>query len=178
MDELVGEGKARQLAVSNLTAEQLDEVVAIAEQEGLTPVVALQNEYSLLEREAERDVLPRCRELGIGFVPYFPLASGMLTGKYRRGAPAPEGTRLHGQDERLTPEAFDTIERLEAFARERGHSLLELAIAALTSRPEIPTVIAGATKADQVRANAAAADWVLDADELEALSRAGTAAAG
>ena len=178
MDALVGEGKARQLAVSNLTAEQLDEVAAIAGQEGLTPVVALQNDYSLLEREAERDVLPRCGELGIAFVPYFPLASGLLTGKYRRGAPAPEGTRLHGQDDRLTPEVFDTIERLEAFARERGHSLVELAIAALDSRPEIPTVIAGATKAEQVRANAAAADWVLDEDEREELARLTSAAAG
>jgi aryl-alcohol dehydrogenase-like predicted oxidoreductase len=178
MNELADEGKARQLAVSNLTVEQLDEVVAIAAQEGLTPVVALQNEYSLLEREAERDVLPRCRELGLGFVPYFPLASGMLTGKYRRGEAPPEGTRLHGQDDRLTPEVFDTIERLEGFARERGHSLLELAIAALASRPEIPSVIAGATRAEQVRANAAAAEWMLDAEELAALSRLGAAAAG
>jgi aryl-alcohol dehydrogenase-like predicted oxidoreductase len=178
MSELADEGKARQLAVSNLTVEQLDEVVSIAAQEGLTPIVALQNEYSLLEREAERDVLPRCRELGIGFVPYFPLASGMLTGKYRRGEAAPQGTRLHGQDDRLTPEVFDTVERLETFARERGHSLLELAIAALASRPEIPSVIAGATRPEQIRANAAAADWVLDADELDALSRLSAAAAG
>jgi aryl-alcohol dehydrogenase-like predicted oxidoreductase len=178
MNELADEGKARQLAVSNLTVEQLDEVVAIAAHEGLTPIVALQNEYSLLENEAERDVLPRCAELGLGFVPYFPLASGLLTGKYRRGEPAPEGTRLHGQDDRLTPEVFDTIERLEGFARERGHSLLELAIAALASRSEIPSVIAGATKPEQVRANAAAADWVLDADELGALSRVSAAGAG
>src|SRR5204862_2178241 len=99
-------------------------------------------------------------------------------GKYSRGAPAPQGTRLHGQDDRLTPEVFDTIERLEAFARERGHSLLELAIAGLASRPEIRSVVAGATKAEQVRSNAAAADWVLEAGELEALSRLSPAAAG
>jgi aryl-alcohol dehydrogenase-like predicted oxidoreductase len=178
MDELVREGKARHLGVSNLTRAQLDEVVAIAAEEGLTPIVALQNEYSLLEREAERDVLPRCAELGIGFVPYFPLASGMLTGKYRRGVPAPEGTRLHGQDNRLTPEVFDTIERFEAFARERGRTLLELAIAALASQPAIPSVIAGATGPEQVRQNAAAADWVLEPDELDALARITAAAAG
>ena len=176
MDGLVREGKARQLGFSNLRRQQLDEVVGIAEQEGLTPIVALQNEYSLLEREAERDVLPRCAELGIGFVPYFPLASGLLTGKYRRGEPAPEGTRLHGQDERLTPGVFDAVERLDAFARERGRTLLELAIAALASQEAIPSVIAGATKAEQVRANAAAAGWVLEPDELEAVGRLTAAA--
>jgi aryl-alcohol dehydrogenase-like predicted oxidoreductase len=178
MDELVREGKALHLGVSNLNRAQLDEVVAIAAQEGLTPIVAVQNEYSLLEREAERDVLPRCAELGIGFVPYFPLASGVLTGKYRRGVPAPEGTRLHGQDARLTSEVFDAVEQLDAFARERGRSLLELAIAALASQPAIPSVIAGATRPEQVRENAAAADWVLEPDELDALGRITAAAAG
>ncbi|MGZ6728614.1 MAG: aldo/keto reductase, partial [Gaiellaceae bacterium] len=127
MRELVEEGRVRAIGVSNFSAEQLDEAVAAG------PVAALQNHYNLLEREAEADVLPRCAELGVGFVPYFPLASGLLTGKYRRGEPAPSGTRLSGRPEALTDETFDRIEALEAFAQERGHTLLELAIAGLAS---------------------------------------------
>ncbi len=114
-------------------------------------------------------MLPRCAELGVSFIPYFPLASGLLTGKYRRGEPAPAGTRLEGSD-RLTDEAFDQIEALEEFASARGHSLLELAIAALASQPAVASVIAGATKPEQVQANAAAAEWELSAEELEELS--------
>jgi aryl-alcohol dehydrogenase-like predicted oxidoreductase len=163
MHELVEEGSVRAIGVSNFSVEQLDEAVAAG------PVAALQNRYSLLVRDAEADVLPRCRELGIAFVPYFPLASGLLTGKYRRGAPAPAGTRLEGSDV-LTDEAFDKVETLEEFARARGHSLVELAIAGLASQPAIPSVIAGATKPEQVRANAAAGDWELDEAELEELS--------
>jgi aryl-alcohol dehydrogenase-like predicted oxidoreductase len=163
MEELRGEGKTREIACSNLDVAQVAAVGA--------RIAALQNRYSLLARGAEADVLPLCRELGVGFVPYFPLASGLLTGKYRRGEPAPEGTRLHGRDEVLTDEVFDAVEGLEEFARERGRTLLELAIAGLASQPGIVSVIAGATRPEQVRANAAAADWKLDADELEALLR-------
>ncbi len=163
MEELKAEGKTREIACSNLDATQLAAVG--------TRIVALQNEYSLLERGAERDVLPLCRELGVAFVPYFPLASGLLTGKYRRGQPPPEGTRLHGRDDALSDAAFDSVERLEEFARERRRSLLEVAIAGLASQPGIVSVIAGATKPEQVRANAAAGEWELDADELDALRR-------
>ena len=163
MRELVEEGRVRAIGVSNFSVEQLDEAVAAG------PVAALQNHYNLLEREAEADVLPRCAELGVGFVPYFPLASGLLTGKYRRGEPPPQGTRLSGRSEALSDSAFDRIEALEAFAQERGHTLLELAIAGLASQPGVASVISGATTPEQVRANAAAADWELSADDLAAL---------
>lgn len=173
MHELVVEGKARHIGCSNLTVDQLREVSEIGGRAGSTPIVALQNEFSLLERSAEKDVLPLCRGLGIGFVPYFPLASGLLTGKYRRGEPAPSGSRLQGRAERLTDERFDRVEELERFAAARGRTLLELAIGALASAPGIVSVIAGATTAEQVRANAAAGAWRLSADELDALAALG-----
>src|SRR5262249_110712 len=115
----------------------------------------------------DEDVIPLCRELGIAYVPYFPLASGLLTGKYRRDEPVPEGTRLSGRP--IDDETFERIEELERFAEERGRSLLELAISALASLPGVLSVIAGATKPEQVRANAAAGSWHLSADELAAL---------
>ena len=145
--------------MSNLDAGQLREAAAALGDERL---VALQNEYSLLEREAEAEVLPLARELGVGFVPYFPLASGLLTGKFRRGEPLPAGTRLSARPERFTDAVFDRLEALEAFAAERGHTLLELAIAALASQPGVASVIAGAMSPEQVAANAAAVDWQLD----------------
>lgn len=165
MHELVDEGRVRAIAISNVTVVQLDEAAEAA------PVAAAQSEYSLLERSVEADVLPRCRELGIGFVPYFPLASGLLTGKYRRGEPPPPGSRLEGRPERLTDEIFDRVEALGEFARTRGHTLLELAIAGLASDPAVASVIAGATTPEQVRENAAAAEWELSADDREALQR-------
>lgn len=164
MQEIVDEGKVRWLGLSNVTAAQLREAAGT----GIT-VVAVQNYYSLLHRADDADVLPLCRELGIGYVPYFPLESGLLTGKYRRGEPAPPGTRLAGGDERLSDERLRRVESLEAFAAERGHTVLELAISALASTPGIASVIAGATSVDQVRANAAAGGWELDPSELEAL---------
>jgi aryl-alcohol dehydrogenase-like predicted oxidoreductase len=161
MAELVQEGTVRALGVSNFSAAQLDEAAQTAE------IALLQNQYSLLHRDAERDVLPRCRELGVGFVPYFPLASGLLTGKYRRGEPPPKGTRLEGR--KVSDEEFDEVERLDAFAREHGHSLLELAIGALASQSGVACVIAGATSPDQVRANAVAGAWRLTPEELAAI---------
>jgi aryl-alcohol dehydrogenase-like predicted oxidoreductase len=169
MDEVVRTGKARFVGCSNLTAEELREVDGIVASAGYTRVVALQNEYSLLQRSAEEDVLPLCRELGVGFVPYFPLASGLLTGKYRRGEPPPSGSRLEGRPERLTDEAFRSVEELARFAEERGHTLLELAVGALASTPGVPSVIAGATTAEQVRANAGAGSWRLSEEDLAAL---------
>src|SRR5256886_9993496 len=148
MAELVDDGTVRAIGVSNFSVEQLDEAVEAG------PVAALQNRYSLLERAPEADVLPRCAELGVAFIPFFPLASGLLTGKYRRGEPPPAGSRLEGSD-RLTDEAFDQVEALEEFASDHGHSLLELAIAGLASQPAVASVIAGATKPEQVRANPA-----------------------
>jgi aryl-alcohol dehydrogenase-like predicted oxidoreductase len=172
MHELVQEGKARFIGCSNLTADQLREVEELTRREGTTRIVALQNEYSLLERSAEADVLPLCREYAVGFVPYFPLASGLLTGKYRRGEPAPVGSRLEGRSERLTDETFEEVERLERFAEERGRTLLELAVGALASTTGVASVIAGATTAEQVRANAAAGAWRLSEEDLVALAAA------
>jgi aryl-alcohol dehydrogenase-like predicted oxidoreductase len=168
MAQLVQEGKVHHVGCSNLDAAQLEEAHAAGLAHGAR-VVALQNEYSLLERDAERDVLPLCVERGVGFVPYFPLASGLLTGKYRRGEPPPEGTRLAARPEALTDEAFDRIENLERFAAERGRTLLDLAIGALASTPGVVSVIAGATKPEQVQANARAAEWELSAEELALL---------
>jgi aryl-alcohol dehydrogenase-like predicted oxidoreductase len=137
--------------------------------EGAEPTdEAVADRLQLLHREPEADVLPACRELGVGFVPYFPLASGLLTGKYRRGEPAPKGTRLHGSD-RVDSADWDHIEALERFAQERGRTLLELAIGALASTPGVVSVIAGATAPEQVRANAAAGEWQLSPGELDEL---------
>jgi aryl-alcohol dehydrogenase-like predicted oxidoreductase len=161
MHELVGAGKVRQLGVSNVDAAQLREAAAAA------PVSYVQNRYSLLERGVEADLLPLSFELGVGFVPYFPLASGLLTGKYRRGEPAPAGSRLEGQP--VDDETFDRIEALERFAAERGRTLLELAVGALASQPSVVSVITGAVTPEQVRANAAAGNWRLKPEELAAL---------
>jgi aryl-alcohol dehydrogenase-like predicted oxidoreductase len=171
LDELVGEGKVRAIGCSNFTAEQLAEADRVARANGSTHFTVLQNHYSLLRRDDDEDVLPLCRELGVSYIPYFPLASGLLTGKYRRGEPAPEGTRLAGRE--IEDERFDRVEAYSAFAEERGHSLHELAICALASTPGVGSIIAGATKPEQVRANVAAAGvgWRLSGDDLEALSR-------
>jgi aryl-alcohol dehydrogenase-like predicted oxidoreductase len=163
--ELVEEGRVRAIGISNVTVEQLDDAVQAGS------VAAVQNEYSLLDRTVEADVLPRCHELGVGFIPYFPLASGRLTGKYRRGEAPPPGSRLEGRPERLTDEAFVRIEALEERARAYGRPLLELAIAALASEPGVASVIAGATSPEQVRENAAAGDWELDEQQRVELRR-------
>ena len=169
LDELVRAGKVRAIGCSNFSAERLAEADRVARELGTARFTVLQNHYSLLERRDDSDVLPLCRELGVSYIPYFPLASGLLTGKYRRGEPAPEGTRLAGRE--IEEARFDRVEALAAFAEERGHTLHELAISALASTPGIGSIIAGATKPEQVRANAAAASWQLSADALDALAR-------
>jgi aryl-alcohol dehydrogenase-like predicted oxidoreductase len=161
--ELRDEGTVRAFGVSNFSVEQLDEAVRAG------PVTALQNRYNLLERDAEGELIPRCGELGVAFIPYFPLASGLLTGKYRRGQPPPSGSRLESRRDALSDEAFDRVERLEEFAEVHGRSLLELAIAGLASQPPVGSVIAGATRPEQVRQNAAADEWELSQDELAEL---------
>jgi aryl-alcohol dehydrogenase-like predicted oxidoreductase len=171
MSRLVDEGKVREIGCSNVSAKQLDEAEDAAKEKGVRRFVTVQNEYSLLAREAREEVLPACRRLGLSFMPYFPLASGMLTGKYRRGQPPPPGTRMAGRDgwdEFLTDERFDVVERLAAFAKEHGHTILELAMAWLATQKETATVIAGATTPEQVRENAAAVEaWRLSDDELD-----------
>jgi aryl-alcohol dehydrogenase-like predicted oxidoreductase len=170
LDELVREGKVRYVGHSNLDAAQVVEIDVLGRGRGWARPVSAQNQYSLLRREAEQELLPTCARLGIGVLPYFPLASGLLTGKYRRGQPRPEGTRLATRDEVFTDETFDRLEALEAFAEQRGVSLLSVAIGGLLAQPAIASVIAGATKPDQVRANAAAGEWEPSADDLAALN--------
>jgi aryl-alcohol dehydrogenase-like predicted oxidoreductase len=171
LDELVGSGSVRVIGASNFSAEQIDEAEEVARERGLERFAAIQNEYSLLARDAERDVLPACERLGLGFVPFFPLASGLLTGKYRRGEDGPAGARLSGREQIASDDQFDLLDGLERYASERDVSLLDVAIAALIARPVISSVIAGATKPDQVRSNAAAARWDPSDDDLAALDR-------
>jgi aryl-alcohol dehydrogenase-like predicted oxidoreductase len=170
LDELVREGKVRHVGHSNLDAAQVAEVDALAREHGWVRPVSAQNQYSLLRREAEEELLPTCERLGLGVLPYFPLASGLLTGKYRRGQPPPEGTRLATRDEVFTAETFDRLEALERFAEERGVTLLQVAIGGLLAQPAVASVIAGATKPEQVRANAAAGEWEPSAEDLAALN--------
>ena len=170
MHELVLEGKVRWLGLSNVEPDHLEQAAAFAEA-GNSPVVAVQNFFSLIHRDDEAEVLPLARKLGMGYIPYFPLESGLLTGKYRQGEPEPDGARLSGlNDGRLSEERLARVEELEAFATARGHTLLELAIGGLASIEGIPSVIAGATKPEQVRANVAAGNWQLSATELDELA--------
>jgi aryl-alcohol dehydrogenase-like predicted oxidoreductase len=169
LDELVREGKVRAIGCSNFSADQLAEADRVARENDLVRFTVLQNHYSVLRRDDDEDVLPLCRELGVSYIPYFPLASGLLTGKYRRGEPAPNGTRLAGRE--IEDERFERVEAFASFAEEHGHSLHELAICALASTPGVGSIIAGATKPEQVRANVAAAGaWRLDQDELDTLA--------
>ena len=169
LDGLVRTGTVRGIGASNLSAEQIEEADAVARDRGFTPFTAIQNEYSLLNREAEREVLSTCERLGLGFVPFFPLASGLLTGKYHRGEPAPAGTRLAGRPQIGTDEQFDLIEALEGYAAARELALTDVAIGALLARRPVSSVIAGATKPEQVRSNAAAARWTPSENDMAEL---------
>ncbi len=168
LDECVRAGKALEIGCSNFTVAQLQEAEAAAAP-GAAHFVSVQNEFSLLRRKAGRDVLPECERAGLAFLPYFPLASGVLTGKYRRGEPPPAGTRLSGvkaNEGPLSDRELATVERLTSFAQRHGRSMVELAIAWIAAHRPVASVIAGATKVDQVRANVAAADWELDEDDM------------
>jgi aryl-alcohol dehydrogenase-like predicted oxidoreductase len=172
--DAVAQGKVRQIGCSNFTADQLRQAEA-AVADGAPRFVSVQNEYSLLQRQPEVDELAACQSLGIGFIPYFPLMSGLLSGKYRRHEEMPAGTRLAGmpaerRQEMLSDARWDAVEALSGFAEAHGHSLLELAIAWLAAQPAVASVIAGATRSEQVRANAKAADWVLDEAEVQEVS--------
>jgi aryl-alcohol dehydrogenase-like predicted oxidoreductase len=172
LTELVEEGTVRAIGSSNFDGRQVVQAEEVSHEREWARFVSAQNEYSLLERAAEDELLPTCERLGIGVLPYFPLASGLLTGKYRRGAPPPAGTRLAARPERLTDDVFDRVETLERFAEERGVKLLDVAIGGLLAEPSVSSVIAGATKPEQIRANAAAGEWVpgeADAAALRAL---------
>jgi aryl-alcohol dehydrogenase-like predicted oxidoreductase len=169
LDELVHEGKVREIGCSNFSAEMLREAEdAVAP--GRSRFVTVQNHYNLLNRADELEVIPLCLRLGVAYLPYFPLASGLLTGKYARGEPPPPGTRLQRWGDRasgvLSERNFDVVEALAAWSGDRGHSLLDLAIAWLAARSPVASVIAGATTVEQVRANAAAGSWLLSPEEV------------
>ncbi|HUJ56083.1 MAG TPA: aldo/keto reductase [Gaiellaceae bacterium] len=169
LNDLVAEGKVRWIGSSNFSAGQIEAAEEVARGGGLHRFVSVQNEYSFVEREAEDEVLPLCERLGIGFLPYFPLGSGILTGKYIHGEDATEG-RLAGRE--IPDEQWDRVEALQRFAGERGISLLDVAIGGLLGMPAVTSVIAGATKPEQVRANVAAGAWepsAADVEELRAL---------
>jgi aryl-alcohol dehydrogenase-like predicted oxidoreductase len=172
LDGLVKAGKVREIGCSNFTAEMIREAED-AVRPGGSRFVSVQNEYSLLRREVEKDVLPECVRRGLAFLPYFPLASGLLTGKYRRGEALPAGSR--GQDgwgpKVFTEENLAIADELRGFAEARGHTLLELAFSWLASRPAVASVIAGAKSAEQARANAKAVDWKLTEAELVGVDR-------
>jgi aryl-alcohol dehydrogenase-like predicted oxidoreductase len=172
MDGLVKAGKVREIGCSNFSAEQLDEAER-ATKSGAARFVSVQNEYSLLHREPERAVLPACDRLGLAFLPFFPLASVLLTGKFEPGKPAPADSRLSlSWTSRFTTDKNVQIaEALKAFAAARHHTLLELAFSWLASRPQVSSVIAGATSPEQVRANAAAANWTMTKEDLEEIDR-------
>ena len=172
LDELVRQGKVRFAGCSNLPGPQLADAMEVARTKKRAPFVAAQDEYNLLSREIETGLVPVIERLGLALVPYFPLASGLLTGKYRKGRPMPTGTRL--SDPRLSvrfanEQNLEVVERLAAFCAERGRTMLELAFGWLLARPYVASVIAGATAPEQVRQNAGALGWQLTADEIAAV---------
>ncbi len=173
MTELVKEGKVRAIGSSNLQAWQVVDADWTSRTSGLESFVTAQNEYSLYNRTAETELIPACLALGVGVLPYFPLAYGLLTGKYTRGEDAPEGTRLAVQRGRLESADWDRIEALESFAAARNISILDLAIGGLAAQPAVTSVIAGATKPEQVAANAAAGEWTPTAEDLDELAELG-----
>jgi aryl-alcohol dehydrogenase-like predicted oxidoreductase len=179
LDRLISVGKVRQIGCSNYSETEIEKALATSHERGLARFVSVQNEYSLLHREPEHGVTDACLRNGLALLPYFPLASGMLTGKYSRGEEAPAGSRLAGMSasraERFANERnFEHVEQLETFAKERGHTILELAISWLVAQPAVASVIAGATSPEQVWANVEAAKWQLldkDLTEIDRITR-------
>ena len=171
LDDLVRAGKVRYLGNSNFAGWQMADADWTARAAGRTPFISAQNQYSLLHRAVEAEVVPACEHFGLGLLPFFPLDSGLLSGKYRRGERPAEGTRLSlpRYQRWLDGADWDKIEALTAYGAERGHSLLEVAIAGLAARPAVTSVIAGATSPEQVRANAAAGEWTLAVEDVAAL---------
>ena len=171
LDDLVRAGKVRYLGNSNFSGWQVADADWISRTRSFARYVSAQNQYNLLDRRIERDLLPACQKFGLGMLPYFPLASGFLTGKYRRGAEPPEGTRLAVMQpmakQVMTEQNFATLERLEEFARGRGHRLVELATSWLACQPVVSSVISGATRPEQVTENVKACGWKLTDDEMK-----------
>ena len=171
LGELVAEGKVRYLGHSNFTGWQIADAAHVARAAGLVPFVSAQNHWSLLERGAEAEVVPAARHFGLGVLPYFPLANGLLTGKVRKGQAPPPGSRLAGRPGYLTESKLDRVEALIAWAAGRGRTVLEVAVGALAAQPGCASVIAGATSPEQVKANAAAADWTPSPADLAELDQ-------
>ncbi len=174
LDDLVRAGKVRYIGCSNYAAWQLTQALWVSDRRDLARFVSVQPEYNLLARDIERELVPCSLELGIGVIPFFPLAAGVLTGKYKPGEPPPpetRGSQAPGFDRRLTREALETVRRLDAWAREHGHSAAELALAWLASQPAVSTIIAGARRPEQVTANTKAAEWRLTPEELAEIDR-------
>ncbi|GHJ51049.1 oxidoreductase [Nonomuraea sp. TT08I-71] len=172
LDDLVTAGKVRYLGNSNFAGWQIADADWVASSNGRSRFISAQNHYSLLERSVEAEVIPACERFGLGMLPFFPLANGLLTGKYKRDEAPPAGSRLSGGGryaERLAAADWDTIEAIEAYAAERGVSMLQVAIGGLAARPAVTSVIAGATTPEQVRANAEAGTWQPTDEDLAAL---------
>jgi aryl-alcohol dehydrogenase-like predicted oxidoreductase len=169
LDDLVHAGKVRYVGSSNFSGWQVADAEWTARTRNLTRFVSAQNQYSWLERDIEADLVPALQKFGIGLLPYFPLASGLLTGKYRRGEPAPAGSRLEGRDGAFSDATFDVLEALESFARARGVTLLDIAVGGLAAKPMVASVIAGATSREQVASNVAAGAWRPTPEELAEL---------
>lgn len=167
LDDLVRQGKVRYVGCSNFTAWQVCEAAWTSKTLGISEFVSVQPRYSLMDREIEAELVPFCASYGVGILPYYPLANGFLTGKYRRGQSAPDGTRLAESDRGMFTDAnFDLLERLEAFCQARGHSVLELAFAWLLANSAVSSVIAGATRVEQIISNARASSWQLTSYEV------------
>jgi aryl-alcohol dehydrogenase-like predicted oxidoreductase len=171
LDELVAAGKVRYVGHSNLTGWQAADAAHKAANAGAAPFISAQNHWSLLERGVEAEVVPAARHFGMGVLPYYPLANGMLTGKVRRGQAPPAGTRIAARSALITDEKLDKVEALIDWGAERGVSLLDIAIGGLAAQPGCASVIAGATTAEQVAANAAAGNWVPTPEELEQIDK-------
>ena len=171
LTELVAEGKVRYLGSSNFAGWQVLDADWTAQTSGLETFVSDQSEYSWLSRGIEAELVPALEHTGKGLLPYFPLASGLLTGKYKRGVEAPAGSRLAAQPDRVAEADFDTIEALEKFAADRGVSMLQVAVGGLAAMPTVGSVIAGATSIDQVRSNVEAGTWVPSSEDVAELRR-------
>jgi aryl-alcohol dehydrogenase-like predicted oxidoreductase len=175
LDDLVRQGKVRYIGCSTLPGWQVVEAQWTAKYHGLHHFISCQEEYSLLSRRLDHEMMPILQAYGLGLIPFAPLANGLLTGKYKRGRPLPEGARLsympRAAGRYLTDDNWAIVERLEGFAIERGHTLLELAVSWLACRPQVASVIAGATRPDQVEANVGAADWALTEEDMQEIDR-------
>jgi aryl-alcohol dehydrogenase-like predicted oxidoreductase len=171
LTELVAEGKVRYVGHSNFTGWQIADAVHVARARGTAPFISAQNHWSLLERQAEAEVVPAARHFGLGVLPFFPLANGLLTGKVRRGQPPPPDSRLAARHGYLTDDKLARVEALITWGAERGRTVLEVAVGALAAQPGCASVIAGATTAEQMKANAAASEWIPSAEDLADLDR-------